>query len=117
MATELPIPPDALAHRSVEMIRVWLANEQQHVVLNIGFWEDRGEDERTAWGIVLADMVHHIANAHESEYGHDPAETIAIIRRAFEAEMESPTAERLGEFVKERQDDADPGAATDGEAP
>lgn len=108
MPDELPIPPDALTHRSVEMIRVWLANKQQHVVLNIGFWEDRGLNEREAWGIVIADMIHHIANAHESEYGHDPKESIRMICRALMAEMEYPTSERLGEFFNERRDEADP---------
>ena len=108
MPQELPVPPEALAHRSVEMIRVWLANEQQHVVLNIGFWEDRGQDERSAWGIVIADMVRHIADAHQSEHGHDPGETIAVIRRAFEAEMGQPTSERIGQFVLEKRDEAEP---------
>ena len=103
MANELPVPPEAVAHRSVEMIRVWLANDQQHVVLNIGFWEDRGIDERAAWGLMIADMIHHIANAHQSEYGHDTAETIAKIRNALEAEMENPTSERIGEFVIEKR--------------
>lgn len=102
MAKELCIPPEALAHRSVEMIRVWLANEKQHCVLNIGFWEERGLDERAAWGIVLADMIHHLADAHESEYGHNPQETVRLIRRSFEAEMDNPTSARLGEFVKEK---------------
>ncbi len=87
------------------MIRVWLANEQQHIALNIGFWEDRGIDERSAWGIVLADMIHHIANAHQSEYGHDRQESIAKIRQAFEAEMANETSERLGEFVNERREE------------
>jgi len=34
-------------------------------------------------------MIRHIADAHKSEYGHDHDETISIIRRAFEAEMDS----------------------------
>jgi hypothetical protein len=85
------------------MIRVWLANQKLHSVLNIGFWEDRGLDERTCWGILMADMVQHIADAHASEYNHDPHETIAMIRRAFENEMEHPTTGRLGEFVKEKR--------------
>jgi hypothetical protein len=106
MAKELPIPTEALTHRSVEMIRVWLANEQQHVVLNIGFWEDRGLDERAAWGIVIADMIRHIADAHKAEYGHDGEETVSIIRRAIEAEMANPTSERLGQFVKEKREEA-----------
>lgn len=109
MPRELPIPPEALAHRSVEMIRVWLANQQEHVVLNIGFWEDRGLDERAAWGITIADMVRHIADAHQSEYGRDTAETIAVIRQAFEAEIGTPTSERLGQFVTERYAEAEPG--------
>jgi hypothetical protein len=103
VVNELPIPPTALAARSVEMIRVWLADERAHCVLNIGFWEDRGLDEREAWGILLADMVHHIANAHQSEYGHDPQESIRMIRRTLEAEMDKPTSDRVGEFVKERR--------------
>jgi Domain of unknown function (DUF5076) len=106
VANELPIPPEALASRSVEMIRVWLANERQHIVLNIGFWEERGIDERAAWGIVLADMVHHIANAHEAEYGHEPQESIAKIRAAFDAEMEAATSVRLGEFVNEHREES-----------
>jgi len=113
MANELPIPPEALAHRSVEIIRVWLANQRQHVVLKIGFWEDRGLDERSAWGILLADMVHHIANAHQSEYGYDPQETISLVRRAFETEMDAPTSARLGQFVKERREEGEPGDTSD----
>jgi hypothetical protein len=100
MAHELPIPSPAESDpRSVEMIRLWLANQKLHCVLNIGFWQDRGLDERNGWGILLADMIHHIANAHQSEYGRDPRETIIEIRHAFEAEMENPTSSRLGDFV------------------
>ena len=104
MPRELSIPPEAIEHPSVEMIRVWAANGQQHVVLNIGFWEDRGINERSAWGIVLADMIQHIADAHESEYGHDREETIQMIRDSFNAEMNTPTSERIGSFVKDRNE-------------
>jgi hypothetical protein len=103
MPRELPIPPEALAHPSVEMIRVWLANEKQHIVLNIGFWEDRGLDERAVWGMAIADLIHHIANAHQEEYGHDPKETISKIQIALKAEMENSTSARLGEFVREKR--------------
>jgi hypothetical protein len=103
VANELSIPPEALAHRSVEVMRVWLANQKQHIVLNIGFWEDRGLDECEAWGIVIADMIHHIADAHELEYGYNPKDTIATIRKALEVEMDHPTSARLGEFVKEKR--------------
>ena len=85
------------------MIRLWLAQRKLHCVLNIGFWENRGLDERKAWGILLLDMVNHIANAHRSEFGHDPNETIALIRKTFELEMDHPTSSRLGEFVKPKR--------------
>jgi hypothetical protein len=100
MDGELPIPPQATHGHAREMIRLWLANQKLHCVLNIGFWEDRGMNERHAWGVILADMIQHIANAHEEEYGHDRRETIQMIRRSFEAEMEHPTSKRLGEFVR-----------------
>lgn len=100
MPNELPIPPVALAHPSVEIMRVWVANQSQQVVLKIGYWEDRGIDERWAWGVMLADMIHHIASAHESKYGRDPRETIRELRKALEAELAHATSERPGEFLE-----------------
>jgi hypothetical protein len=100
MAQSLPIPPAAKKdQQSLEMIRVWLANGKQHCSLKIGFWEERGIDELQAWGILLADMVHHIANAHEAEYGRDPRESIGLIRETLAIEMNNPTSARLGHFV------------------
>ncbi|MBL8823343.1 MAG: DUF5076 domain-containing protein [Planctomycetia bacterium] len=100
MSTELPIPPAAVADtRSLEMIRVWIANKKQHCVLNIGFWEERNIDECHAWGVLLADMVRHIANAHEIEYGRDPCETINRVRESFIIEMGHPTSDHIGDFV------------------
>jgi hypothetical protein len=118
MAHELPIPPAAEADaRALEMIRLWLAKGKLHCVLNIGFWEARGLDERQAWGILLADMLHHISNAHEVEYGRDPRETLALIREALAVELDHPTSSRRGEFLVERQGGrAKSDAATDGEA-
>jgi hypothetical protein len=105
MPNELPIPPAALGNaQSVEMIRVWLAGGKQHCVLNIGFWENRGLNERHGWGILLADMVHHIANAHNEEHGRDRRETIKMVRESLLAELEHPTSDRLGNFVAQKQE-------------
>ena len=104
MPHELPIPPVAIDdERSVEMIRLWIARQKLHCVLNIGFWEEREIDERDAWGVLLADMIRHITDAHQHEYGRDAAESITRIRTAFEAEMESPTSRRTGEFLAARK--------------
>ncbi len=106
MANCLPIPPPAERDpRSVEMMRAWIAEGNRHVALNIGFWEqpDRGIDERDAWGILMADMMRHLANAHQEEYGRDPRETLSVIRNAFEREMEKRTSEPTGKFVTGEQ--------------
>jgi hypothetical protein len=103
MAKSLPIPiPAKRDPRSVEMVRTWIAEEGVHIALNIGFWEqpERGIDERDAWGILMADMARHIANAHKAEYGRDPRETLIAIREAFEREIEKPTSSHTGAFVK-----------------
>ncbi|WP_206028559.1 DUF5076 domain-containing protein [Thalassoroseus pseudoceratinae] len=107
MPHELPIPPAAETDpQSLEMIRVWLADRKLHCVLNVGFWESRGLDEASAWGTVLADVVHHIANAHEAEYGRDPRETINAIVDALKSELARPTSKRLGQFHVDRQSDS-----------
>jgi hypothetical protein len=99
MAKPLIIPPAARRDRkSVEDG----PRLELYVVLNIRFWEDppRGVDERDAWGILMADMARHIANAHETEYGRDPRETLNFIREAFEREMAKPTSGHSGRFAK-----------------
>jgi hypothetical protein len=71
------------------MVRAWIAEGDLYIVLNIGFWEDphRGIDERDAWGILMADMARHIADAHEKEYGRDPRATLNLIRGAFDRQI------------------------------
>jgi hypothetical protein len=83
------------------MVRSWIAEGDLFVVLNIGFWEqpERGIDEREAWGMLMADMVRHIANAHEEEYGRDKRETLNLIREAFEREIVKPTSSHSGKFA------------------
>jgi len=90
------------------MVRTWIANGDLFVVLNIGFWEQqqRNIDERDAWGILMADMARHVANAHETEYGRDPRETLQLIREAFEREILKPTSSHSGRFVKNRDPNA-----------
>ncbi len=57
----LAIPPAAQRDRaSFEVMRVWIAEKGQHVSIQSGAWEDP-----FAWGIVLADLARHIANAHQ----------------------------------------------------
>ena len=55
----LSIPPVAQRDKaSFEVMRVWIAEQGQHVSIRSGAWEDP-----FAWGIVLADLARHIVHA------------------------------------------------------
>jgi hypothetical protein len=89
-------PPPAAARdkASFELLRVWVAEQGQHVSLRSGAWEDP-----FAWGIVLADLARHIVNA-EALVKKD-LDTEAYLNRmleGFQAEIDSPTDEPEGEI-------------------
>ena len=91
-------PPPAAARdkASFELLRVWVAEQGQHVSLRSGAWEDP-----FAWGIVLADLARHIVNA-ESLHRKDLNE-VAFLERmleGFQAEIDSPTDEPEGEITQ-----------------
>ena len=94
---ECVIPKEALADpNSREILRAWVANEGLHVSLFIADeWQDPGH-----WGIVLTDVLRHLADAYQKSYGDDPKATIARIRQMIDAELESPTNKTTGDFVE-----------------
>ncbi len=95
--SELSIPPSARSDaKAKELIRAWAAHEGLHCSLSVDNW---GENERLGWGILLTDITRHVANALHEQKGWDKNETIREIRRVFNAELDSPTAEPSGEFL------------------
>jgi hypothetical protein len=99
MATAKFLDPPPAATRdkaSFELLRVWVAEQGQHVSLRAGTWEDP-----FAWGIVLADLARHIVNAEamqNKELDHE-----AFLERmleGFQAEIDSPTDEPEGEITQ-----------------
>jgi len=99
---ELPIPPDAQTDEDArELIRAWAAHRGLHCSLSVNNW---GDNERTAWGILLTDIVRHIADAMHEQHGWDRAESIREIRRVFDAELNSPTAETSGKLEEEQEE-------------
>lgn len=89
---ELPIPVDIEGcGRAYELVRVWGASGKQHVSLAIGLWEDLAN-----WGIMLADLARHIANAYCETEGADRAQAMHRIRQGFDAEWDSPTDKPTG---------------------
>ncbi len=92
---QLAIPPQARADaKSFELIRAWVAGGDLHVSLEMGGWDDP-----SAWGVVLADVLRHVANFYQQRKGLALQETAARIQAAFEAELAGPSAEAEGEIV------------------
>src|SRR5579875_2224262 len=93
---QLDPPPAAVRDKaSFELLRVWVAEQGQHVSLRSGTWEDP-----FAWGIVLADLARHIANAETlARKGVDKQAFLDRLLEGFDAEIDSPTDEAEGEIV------------------
>ena len=91
---QLPIPEAANRDpQSFELLRVWVADKNQHVSLRVGVWNDPA-----AWGLMLADLARHIVNTYEQDVAFDRLQTLQRIKAAFEAELESPTDTPSGQF-------------------
>jgi hypothetical protein len=90
-------PPAATRDRNAfELLRVWVAEQGQHVSLRSGAWEDP-----FAWGIVLADLARHIVNAEAlARKDLDEEAFFERMLEGFDAEIESPTDEPEGEITQ-----------------
>ena len=84
---ELPIPDGISgAPNAIEMIRVWVGNEDIQVSMLLGMWEDALEcniNEKTAWGELLADLIRHITNGLNESYGWNKKETQMTIANSL----------------------------------
>jgi hypothetical protein len=87
--------PEAAHHdmRSFELLRVWIAENDQHISLRVGVWKDPSH-----WGIMLGDLAGHIANTLEETEGLTRVQALKSIQLAFNAELAEPTGEPTGEI-------------------
>jgi len=99
---ERPIPEAALRDAdAVEMLRVWIAEKKLHCSMKVGMYrETMNIPEETAWGTILADVARHVANALESGYSTDAAESLQRIPDSFVKELDAPTSGAKGGFVQ-----------------
>jgi len=78
----LETPPIAKSNlKATEVLRVWAAPGSPQQLTLRTTWKDPG-----AWGLLLADVARHAANAYANE-GNDPKAVLARIRELFDAEM------------------------------
>ena len=83
----LPIPSAALTDaKALELLRVWVANGQQHVSMATNVWPDPA-----AWGIMMVDLAKHIASAYQKTSGRDFDGALQRIKAGFDAEWEGAT--------------------------
>jgi hypothetical protein len=83
---ELEVPPMAGSiATAVEVLRVWAAPGQPQQLTLKTTWKDPG-----AWGLLLADVARHAANAYANE-GQDRAAVLTRIRQLLDAEFAAPT--------------------------
>jgi hypothetical protein len=81
---------------SFEVLRVWIAEQGQHVSIQSGAWDDP-----FAWGIVLADLARHIALAHQLQNKETDTDTfMERLLEGFHAEIDNPTDEPEGEVTQ-----------------
>ena len=90
-----PPPPAALRDpQSMEMARIWIAEQGQHCSLQVGMYATDGvESEIAAWGMILADLTHHIASALEAEGLGAKVDLKQRIAAAFQVEVAAPTTD------------------------
>ena len=98
---ERPIPEAALRDKNaVEMLRVWIAEEQLQCSMKVGMYQETMNiPEGRAWGVILADVTRHVASALEAGYSADRAEIIQEIRASYVWELGKPSSGATGEFI------------------
>ena len=95
---ELEIPPSARTdHGAKELVRAWSAHGGLHCSLSVGA---SGENEAIFWGILLSDITRHAANALLEQKNWDRDKTVREIQRVFNEELDAPTADASGAFLK-----------------
>jgi hypothetical protein len=91
----LPVPSDVAEDpNAIELIRAWNSNGGLICALQPMRWEDS-----RSWGILLADIARHVANALREERGDEQAVTLVKIRDMFNLELSDPTDIPTGSFL------------------
>jgi hypothetical protein len=87
LPAELAFPPQVIGNdQAVEVLRTWIVDGGLSVSLRANVFADID-----TWGLVLVDILRHVARAHEAEGEGDFEGNINKILAMFEAEIGHPT--------------------------
>ncbi|KRA70367.1 hypothetical protein ASD89_13460 [Caulobacter sp. Root656] len=94
----LGIPPAAVRDaNALELARVWIAEQGLHCSLRVGLYAADGVARETAaWGIILADLAGHVADALSAEGLGSRADLLDALVERFNDEAAEPSSERMG---------------------
>ena len=81
----LHVPPTALEQGGVEVLRAAIVEGGLHVSLRRAF------DDPQAWGMLIADVVRHIARIYAKESAISEDAVLERVRAIFEAEIDAPS--------------------------
>ena len=82
---ELPVPVGASELGGHEIARAAMVGNSLRVSLKQSF------DDPISWGVVLADVAHHVARLFEQERVCSEQQALQRIRDVFMVEMDRPT--------------------------
>ena len=83
--TESLLAPEAVTadESAIEIVRVWGANREQHVTIDVFTLDDP-----VAWGLLLADLASHMALAYAQASDVDAEEALKLIKERMDAEWD-----------------------------
>ncbi|MGR4864129.1 DUF5076 domain-containing protein [Caulobacter sp. LARHSG274] len=98
MMDALGVPPAAVRDTSaLELARVWIAERGLHCSLRVGLYAEQGVSRETAaWGIILADLAGHLADALSAEGLGPQADLLDALVESFNSEAVAPSSGRTG---------------------
>ena len=93
----LPVPnSNDSTPNAFEIFSVWYVDDSPYVSIKFGAWKDPA-----AYGIMMADLTRHIAQAYWQAEGRDKQETFHRILEGFNAQIEFPADEPAGKLIIE----------------
>jgi hypothetical protein len=106
MMDALGIPPAAVRDAdALELARVWIAERGLHCSLKVGIYAADGVSRETAaWGVILADLAGHVADALSAEGLGSREDLLDALVGGFNDEVSDPLHSGQADVDRRRVD-------------